>query len=81
MQSMSALLIFAGAALGAGGIARATALPPDTIIFDGRFITVDSHDSIAQALAIRAGKIIAIGANGDVLRLAAAGTRRRICAT
>src|ERR1700685_3934958 len=61
--------------LGAGGGARA-ALPPQLILFHGRVLTVDAQDSIAEALAIRDGKIVAIGTDRDILRLADATTRR-----
>jgi predicted amidohydrolase YtcJ len=68
-------LLVAGFLLGMGGIAAA-ATPPQLILFHGRILTVDSHDSIAQALAIRGGKIIAIGSDRDILRLAGAATQR-----
>jgi predicted amidohydrolase YtcJ len=67
--------LLAGLLLGMGGIAAAAA-PPQLILFHGRILTVDSHDSIAQALAIRDGKIIAIGGDRDILRLAGTATRR-----
>ncbi len=67
--------LVAGFALGTAGIAHA-ALQPELILFHGRVLTVDSQDSIAQALAIRDGKIIAIGTDQDILRLAGAATRR-----
>jgi predicted amidohydrolase YtcJ len=35
----------------------------DTILVNGKIITVDRHDSVAQAVAIRGGKIIAVGRN------------------
>jgi predicted amidohydrolase YtcJ len=67
--------VFAGLVLAAGGVARATA-PPELILFHGRILTVDSRDSIAEALAIRDGKIIAVGTDRDMLQLAGAATRR-----
>jgi len=72
LRSVSCLIV--GVALGTGGIARE--LPPQLILFHGRVITVDSVDSIAQGLAIRDGKIIAVGTDRDILRLAGAGTQR-----
>jgi predicted amidohydrolase YtcJ len=63
-----------GLTLGAGSIARE--LPPQLILFHGRVITLDSRDSIAEGLAIRDGKIIAVGTGRDILRLAGAGTQR-----
>jgi predicted amidohydrolase YtcJ len=70
-----ASFLLAGLALGIGGIARA-ALPPELILYNGRILTVDSHDSIAEGLAIRDGKVIAVGTDGDILRLADGATRR-----
>ena len=67
--------VFAGLLLAAGGVARAAA-PPQLILFHGRILTVDSRDSIAQGVAVRDGKIIAVGTDRDVLRLAGAATRR-----
>jgi predicted amidohydrolase YtcJ len=67
--------LLAGLLLGSSGIAAAAA-PPQLILFHGRVLTVDSHDSIAQALAIRDGKIVAIGSDRDILRLAGAATQR-----
>jgi predicted amidohydrolase YtcJ len=69
------VFLLAGLVLGMGGLAAAAA-PPQLILFHGRILTVDSHDSIAQALAIRDGKIVAIGSDRDILRLAGAATQR-----
>src|ERR1700685_2175076 len=46
------------------------------VLFHGRILTVDAADSTVQALAIRDGKIIAIGSDRDILRLAGPATRR-----
>jgi predicted amidohydrolase YtcJ len=67
--------LFAALTLAVSGMACA-ALPPQLILFHGRVLTVDSQDSIAEALAIRDGKIVAIGTDRDILRLAGATTRR-----
>ena len=67
--------LLAGLVLGVGGVARA-ALPPQLILFHGRVLTVDARDSIAEAVAIRDGKIVAVGTDQDILRLADAATRR-----
>jgi predicted amidohydrolase YtcJ len=48
---------------------------PDLILAHGKILTVDVHDSIAEALAIRAGIIIAVGKDQDILSLADASTR------
>ena len=47
----------------------------DTILVNGKFITVDPHDAIAEAVAIRDGKILAVGAKEDVMRHAASSTQ------
>jgi len=67
--------VFAGLVLAAAGVVRA-APPPQMILFHGRIHTVDSRDSVAEALAIRDGKIIAVGTDRDMLRLAGAATQR-----
>src|SRR6202163_4650621 len=46
------------------------------VLFNGRILTVDPHDTIVQALAIRDGKIVAVGTDRDILRLAGAATKR-----
>ena len=54
---------------------------PDTILFNGKVVTVDNHEvngklgTIAQAIAIRDGKILAVGTNAEVRRLADAKTK------
>src|ERR1700684_3606530 len=48
----------------------ASAQVPDLILVHGKILTVDAKDSIAQAVAIRQGKIIAVGSNKQILQLA-----------
>jgi predicted amidohydrolase YtcJ len=40
--------------------------PSDLILVNGKIITVDARDSIAQAIAIRDGKIVAVGSNDEI---------------
>ena len=40
--------------------------PADVILINGKIITVDAHDSIAEALAIHNGKIVAVGTNDEI---------------
>src|SRR5580658_7983016 len=42
----------------------------DLILINGKILTVDAKDSIAEAVAISAGKIVAVGSNDDVKKLA-----------
>ncbi|MBI4445003.1 MAG: amidohydrolase family protein [Acidobacteria bacterium] len=48
--------------------------PADTILFNARVLTVDANFSIAEAVAVREGKIVAVGKNEDVLKLAGPNT-------
>ena len=41
----------------------------DLIAFNGRIVTVDADFSVAQAMAIQDGRIVAVGSNDEVLRL------------
>ena len=40
--------------------------PADLVLLNGKILTVDTRDSIAQAVAIAGGKIVAVGSNDDV---------------
>jgi predicted amidohydrolase YtcJ len=42
----------------------------DTVLVNGKVITLDGASSIAQALAIRDGKILAVGSNDDISKRA-----------
>jgi predicted amidohydrolase YtcJ len=48
----------------------------DIVLVNGNVITVDASDRIAQAVAIAGGKIIAVGGNDEIQRLAGSGTER-----
>lgn len=52
-----------------------TAAPPDTILVNGRIITADAADRVVQALAIRAGRITALGSDASIRPLAGPKTR------
>jgi predicted amidohydrolase YtcJ len=54
---------------------RAQQAAPDLILSNGKIVTVDERFSIAQAVAIRAGRIVATGSNPEVTRLAGPNTR------
>ena len=49
---------------------------PDLVLSNGKIITVDERFSIAQAVAIKGDRIVAVGTNQDITRLAGPGTRR-----
>ncbi len=71
-----AVLLFAGLGVGLAGAAWAEPPAAQLILFHGRILTVDAQDSVAQALAVRDGKIIAVGTDQEILRLAGPGTQR-----
>ena len=51
------------------GCAAATAqtTPPDLIPYNGKIVTVDRAFSIAQATAVRDGRIVRVGTSADLL--------------
>jgi predicted amidohydrolase YtcJ len=50
--------------------------PADVVLTNGKIITVDSKFTIAQAVAIRGDRFVAVGSNADITRLAGPNTRR-----
>ncbi|KIL78876.1 amidohydrolase [Bacillus badius] len=47
----------------------------DVVFVNGEVITVDKHDSIQQALAVKANKILAVGSNAALQAFVGEGTR------
>src|SRR5262245_55921399 len=50
-------------------------LPPDLILYGGNIITLDRCSRLAQAVAVRSGRIIAVGDNAALLKDAAPTTQ------
>jgi predicted amidohydrolase YtcJ len=50
--------------------------PPDTILTNGKIITVDETFSIGQAVAVRGSRIVGVGTNQEITRLAGPNTQR-----
>jgi len=48
--------------------------PPCRIFFGGSVVTIDARDTIAEAVAVRDGRIAAVGKRDDILALAGPGT-------
>jgi predicted amidohydrolase YtcJ len=67
---MIALTVFAAAC----GGSVPNALAPDTILINGNIVTVDGDFSIAEAVAIREDKFVAVGSNQQIQALAGTGT-------
>jgi predicted amidohydrolase YtcJ len=55
--------------------AVAAAQTADLILMNGKVITVDDRFTIAQALAIKAGRIIAVDSNANIEKLKGTGTQ------
>jgi predicted amidohydrolase YtcJ len=55
--------------------AVAYAQSADTVLINGKIVTVDSQSSVREAIAIRAGRIQAVGAIADIRKLAGPSTR------
>jgi len=74
IRSYALLLAAVSATIGP----RAGAQQPraDVILVNGRVLTVDANDRIAQAVAITGNRITAIGSTADVERTAGPNTRR-----
>jgi predicted amidohydrolase YtcJ len=62
-------------ALVASGAHAQAPATPDLILLHGHILTVDTNDSIAQAIAIHNGIIVKVGADSEIQALAGPGTR------
>ncbi len=49
---------------------------PDLVLSNGKIITVDERFTIAQAVAIRGDRFVAMGTNQEIAQLAGPNTRR-----
>ena len=74
MSAIFSLLPVAIALVLADG-SPAAAQPADTILLNGKIVTLDEQSSIVQALAIRDDRIVASGASADIAEQAGPGTR------
>ena len=90
MRRLTTTIAAAGAVLaiaGAGSMIRAQQPVPrpssaapagqaDLILSNGKIITVDERFTIAQSVAIRGDRVVAVGTNQEITRLAGPSTRR-----
>ncbi len=51
-------------------------IEPDIILYNGNIFTVNPQEPTAQALAIADGRVMAVGSNKEILRLATAKTKK-----
>ena len=50
-------------------------MSPDLILYNAKIITVDEKFTIAQAVAIKDGRFVAVGASNQILSLARESTK------
>jgi predicted amidohydrolase YtcJ len=78
MTHLRHIIAAAGISLSIGAVMLVAqqAAPPDVILSNGKIITVDDRFSIAQAIAVRGDRFVAVGTNQEITKLAGPNTRR-----
>ncbi|MGY2805717.1 amidohydrolase [Bradyrhizobium sp. USDA 4506] len=80
MVRRSTVLAILGAGILFAAAAPATAQPadvnsPDLVLVNGRVLTLDEQSSVTEAIAVRDGKILAVGSSASMRALAGARTQ------
>ncbi len=70
------LLSLVGVTLGASPLAAQRAAPPDLVFLNGTVLTVDAADRVAEAIAVRGNRIVAVGTTAEIAQLAGPNTQR-----
>ena len=60
----------------AAAMVRAQQPAPDLVLLNGKIVTVDDRFAIAQAVAVRGDRVVAVGTTEEITHLAGPGTRR-----
>lgn len=47
----------------------------DVVLYNGKVVTVDAHESVAEAAAVKSGKLLAVGSNEEITALIKAETK------
>jgi predicted amidohydrolase YtcJ len=71
-ESTDAVLFRVALSLGAILVAPAWGQSPDTVLINGKIVTVDPSRTAREALAIRDGRIVALGTSAEIRKLAGA---------
>lgn len=71
-----ALLALVGASLWATTAAAQRAAPADIVLLNGTVLTVDANDRVAEAIAVRGNRIVAVGTSAEIAQLAGPRTQR-----
>jgi predicted amidohydrolase YtcJ len=72
MKAPIAVLFRVALSLGAILVAPAWGQSPDTVLINGKIVTVDPSRTAREALAIRDGRIVALGTSAEIRKLAGA---------
>jgi len=75
MRTTCAGIALSAIALSLAGVLPGAAQPADTILLNGKIVTLDAQSSVMPAMAIRDDRIVATGASDDIAKLAGASTR------
>jgi predicted amidohydrolase YtcJ len=75
MRAHLAMLGTAGALLLHSPVAHAEDLTADTILSGGKIVTLDSKGDVAESIAVRNGRILAVGTAADVKKFAGSHTK------
>jgi len=62
-------------AQGSGGTTTTTSAPVDLVFSNGKIVTVDERFMIAQAVAVKGDRIVAVGSSQEIAKLAGPDTR------
>jgi predicted amidohydrolase YtcJ len=79
---MKAILYTLASLVIVAGQSAAQGVPPelihyaDLVLYNGKVLTADKNFTVAEAVAVRDGKILAVGANKEIERLAGPTTQR-----
>ncbi len=71
-----ALLALFGVSLVASAAAAQRTAPPDIVLLNGTVLTVDAADRVAEAIAVRGNRIVAVGTSAEIAQLAGPRTQR-----
>ena len=75
MRMRRGAMVVAMALVARVGVGQTTP-PADLVLYNGAVLTVDASDRVAEAVAVRGSRIVAVGTTQEVLRLAGPATRR-----
>ncbi len=75
MGKIAAAMLAASLVMGAPARAQRTDAP-DLVLLNGKIVTLDASGSVREALAVRDGRILAVGRSAEIRKLAGPQTRR-----